>query len=86
VALLVPFPPLSLLYLLAIRAERVTPKFAPIVVFAVLPLAAAVVGVVAVRRRSGALEVALLAAALAEMLWALCVLAMVGFAVAGRSG
>ncbi len=88
VRLLLPFPPLSLLYLLAVRAERVAPRFEPMVVVAVLPLAAAVLGVVALRRRTRGMQrqVIMLAAALAEILWALCTLAMVGFAVARRSG
>jgi uncharacterized membrane protein YozB (DUF420 family) len=57
-------------------------------VLAVLPLAALVLGLLALRRRTRGVQrqVMLLAAALAEILWALCALAMVGFAVARRSG
>jgi len=86
-SLLLPFPPLSVSYLLAVRAERVSPGVAPVAVLSVLPLAAAVVGLVALRRRSHRpRDVVLLVAALAEILWALCALAMVGFAVARHSG
>ncbi len=87
VGLLLPFPPLSLLYLLAVRAERLAPRFEPLAVVAVLPLAAAVLGIVALRRSIRVQRQAImLAAALAEILWALCTLAMLGFAVARRSG
>ena len=86
--LLLPFPPLSVAYLLAVRAERVTPGFGPMAVLAVLPLAAAVLGLVALRRTTRGVQrqILLLAAALAEILWALCTLAMVGFSVARHSG
>jgi len=85
---LLPFPPLSLLYLVAVRAERLTPRFAPIVVLGVVPITAAVLGLVALRERSDGVrrQVMLLIIAVAEILWALCTLAMVGFAVARRSG
>ena len=86
--LLLPFPPLSVAYLLAVRAERVTPGFGPMAALAVLPLAAAVLGLAALRRTTRGVQrqVMLLAAALAEILWALCTLAMVGFAVARHGG
>jgi hypothetical protein len=86
--LLLPFPPLSLLYLLAVRAQRVRPGFGPVLGLALLPLAASILGLVALRRTTGSVprQVMLLTVALAEILWALCALAMVGFAIARRSG
>jgi hypothetical protein len=88
VGLLLLFPPLSLLYLWGVQVQRVRPGFGPVLGLAALPLAASVLGLVALRRtREGVRrQVILLAAALAEILWALCALAMVGFAIAGRSG
>ena len=87
-ALLLPFPPVSLLYLLAVRAERVRPGLGPMAILAALPLVALVLGLLALRGRTRGVQrqVTLLAAALAEILWALCALAMMGFAVAGHSG
>ena len=86
--LLLPFPPVSLLYLLAVHADRVTPGFGPMAVLATLPVAAAILGLVGLRRTTRGMrrQVMLLAAALAEIVWALCALAMVGFEVARRSG
>jgi len=88
VGLLLPFPPVSLLYLLAVRADRVTPALGPMAVLAALPLAALVLGLFALGRRprGAQRQFMLLAAALAEILWALCAVAMMGFAVARRSG
>jgi hypothetical protein len=89
IAALLPQPPLSLLHLLLIRAERVPPSFAPVVLLGVLPLASLAIGL---RRRArsraarGAGEVALLCAALLELAWAVLSAAMVGFAIAWRSG
>ena len=42
-ALLLPHPILTLLYLLAIRAERVQPSFAPVVALVVLPILSSLV-------------------------------------------
>jgi hypothetical protein len=74
-------------YVLAIRADRLSPRFGPIVVLAALPLAALVLGLIAVRRRVRRRpHVMLLTAAFAELLWALCTLAVLGFAVVRHSG
>ena len=88
--LLVPEPVLSLVYLVAIRAERLSPRFAPIVLLAAFPVASAVVGARCLRtagpgapRRWG---IALLAVAGLELVWALVATMMVGFAIAWRSG
>jgi hypothetical protein len=87
--LLLPAPPLSLAYLLAVRAERLSPAFAPVVALAAFPLAAAALGMLALRaspagERGGPLAV--VGVALAELLWAVLAAAMVGFARAWRSG
>lgn len=87
--LLVPLPFLSVAYLLAIRAERLTPTFVPLLVLAALPVAAAVVGARGLRIASPAARRwhwALLAIAGVELLWAVLAQAMVGFAIAWRSG
>jgi hypothetical protein len=89
VALLLPQPPLSILYLLLIRAERVPPRFAPVVVLAVLPLASLVVGIrrwVRSHPPRGRRELALLAVSLLELAWAVLSAAVVGFAIALQSG
>ncbi|HZP29410.1 MAG TPA: hypothetical protein VFC99_10695 [Acidimicrobiia bacterium] len=64
------------------------PSFGPILGVASLPLAASVLAVLALRRGThGRMsQAALLGAAVAEMLWAVGALAMVGFAVAARGG
>ena len=88
IGLLLPFPPLSLLYLLAVRAERLAPGFGVLLGLMLLPLASLVVGVFAVRGRRAGLrtQVVLLAIAVAELVWAVLALAMAGFAVAWHSG
>ncbi len=80
--LLLPQPPLTLLYLLAIRSQRVRPSFTPVILLGLLPVAALVVAVVAVRPRQ---PMALLLAVL-EIALAVLAAAMVGFAIAWRSG
>jgi hypothetical protein len=79
-ALLAPQPLLSLAYLVALRAERLPPSFAPILVLSALPLAAVVLGVA---RRWPA---ALIVVAVVELAWAVLAEAMVGFAIAWQSG
>jgi len=75
-ALLAAFPPLAVLYLLAVRARLLPARVVPLVVLAALPLAAVVA-----RPRA-----ALLAVAVLELVGAAVALAVVGLAVAWRSG
>lgn len=75
-ALLAAFPPLALLYVLAVRARVLPARVAPLVVLAALPLAAA-----AARPRGTLLVLAVL-----ELVGAAVALAVVGFALAWRSG
>ena len=86
--LLVPQPLLSLGYLAAIRAERLRPSLAPLLALAVLPLASAALGIRG--RRAGAAprgwHAALVGVALLELAWTVVAAAMVGFAIAWRSG
>ena len=87
--LLVPHPPLSLLYLLAVRHGRVHPQFAPLVVlsaFPVLALAFAVRRLAAGRRNERGMSIAILCAALIEIAWAVLALSIVGIAIGLRSG
>ena len=81
VALLLPGPPLTLLYLLLIRAEHLRPSFGPVVVLGLAPLASIAVGV-SVRP----LRTSLLVLAFVEILGAILAAALVGFAVAAQSG
>ena len=88
-ALLLPQPPLSLLYLLALRTERLRPSFVPLALLAAAPLASAVVGAAALRSPaagSRGWHAALLVGAGVELAWTLLAEAMVGFAIAWRSG
>jgi hypothetical protein len=70
-----------------VRAEWVVPRFAPLVVLAVLPVASAALGIHGLRtggpRGRHAL---LLGIAALELVWAVLASAMIGFAIAGRSG
>ncbi|MBM4269304.1 MAG: hypothetical protein FJ144_22310 [Deltaproteobacteria bacterium] len=81
VALLVPGPPLTLLYLLLIRAEQAEPSFAPAVVLGLAPLASLAVGLRVRPWRKGLFVLALL-----ELAWSVLTAALVGFAIAARSG
>ena len=89
VILLLPQPILTLLYLLALRAERVEPAFEPVVGLAVLPLVSTLVGLVQLRRpessgsRGG--QMALLAIATLEVSFTVLAAAVVGFAIGLRS-
>jgi hypothetical protein len=87
--LLVPQPLLALAYLAAIRAERLRPSLLPVLALAVLPIASAALGVRS--RRTGAgtgrgWQAALFIAAVLELAWTAVAAAMVGFAIAWRSG
>jgi hypothetical protein len=88
-ALLVPHPPLSLLYLFAVRHGRVHPRFAPLVVLAAFPVAAlagAVRRLAAGPRSERSSAIAILCAAVIEVGWAVLALAIVGIAIGLRSG
>ena len=82
--LLAPQPPLSLLYLVALRAERIAPSFGPLLALAVFPLASLLIGVRAGGPR--ARRFLLGALAVAELAWTALAEAMVGFAIAWQSG
>ena len=88
-ALLMPHPILTLLYLLAIRAERVQPSFAPVVALVVLPILSSLVGVVHLRQGSSAGsrggQIVLLALAALEAAFTVLAAAVVGFAIGLRS-
>jgi hypothetical protein len=87
--LLVPQPPLSLLYLLAVRDGRVAPSFVPLLLLALLPVASAMVGVLTrgpSRPGDRRWRAALIAVAVLELAWTAVSEAMVGFAIAWRSG
>jgi hypothetical protein len=81
-ALLVPEPPLAFAYLLAIRAERVVPAFAPVVALALFPIAASVLAL----RQDGGARWVVIGIAVVELASVVLVAAMVGFAKAWRSG
>ena len=86
-ALLLPHPPLSLLYLLAIRTGRLRPIVAVAVGLAILPLLSLLLGFrhgtgdASEQRRGDFLVTAL---AVVEILWALVCIAIVNIAVAWR--
>ena len=88
-ALLLPHPVLTLLYLLAVRAERVQPSFAPVVVLVVLPVVSALVGIAHLRQttpagsRGG--QMVLLALAALEAAFTVLAAAVVGFAIGLKS-
>lgn len=89
VALLILQPVFSVAYLAAVRADFTAPSFLPLLAVAVLPLGAVVPGAVMFsrldppRRR---LQVWLFGLAALEVVWAVLSLAIVGFAIAWRSG
>jgi hypothetical protein len=76
------------LYLLALRGEWLPPRFAPVIALGILPVTSAIVGAWALRGPSPARSRHgwLVALAVLEMAWAVVVAAMVGFAIAWRSG
>jgi hypothetical protein len=88
-ALLLPHPVLTLLYLLAVRAERVEPSFGPVVGLVVLPVASALVGIAHLRQTSPAGsrggQMVLLALAVLEAAFTVLAAAVVGFAIGLRS-
>jgi hypothetical protein len=85
-ALLLPHPPLSLLYLLAIRTDRLPPVVSVAVALAALPLLSLLLGLRGrtedPRERSGSPVLAALA--VVELLWALLCIAIVNVAVVWR--
>jgi hypothetical protein len=87
--LLIPQPPLSLLYLLAVRGELARPSFVPLAVLAALPAAVLVASGRAVcraaqgARRGHAITLGIAAA---ELVWSVLAQALMGFAIAWRSG
>ena len=87
--LLLPFPVLSLGYLFAVRAGTLEPRYAPLIVLAALPAAALVTGVLGLRAAAageGGWQIGVVVLAVVELVWAVLALAMVGFAIAWRSG
>jgi hypothetical protein len=80
--LLLPGPPLTLLYLQLVRAEQVQPRFTPVIMLGLLPVASIAVAGIAVRPQ----RAWLLLLALAEILAAVLAAALVGFAIAAQSG
>ena len=84
IALLLPEPPLVLLYLVRLRFGRVAPSFFPPLVLAVFPVVA--LSLSAFRLRGGAVraagfEAALVGVAIVELLWAAAGLGIVAFAL-----
>jgi hypothetical protein len=75
---------LSLGYLLALRAGAVAPSFVPLLVLAAFPVAAALVS--ARDRAVSGSRRTVLAVAVVELLWTVLGQAIVGFAIASRSG
>ena len=88
-ALLLPHPVLTLLYLLAVRAERVQPSFAPVVALMILPIISTMVGVRHLRQASSAGsrggQIVLLALAALEASFTVLAAAVVGFAIGLQS-
>lgn len=87
VPLLLAYPPLTAAYLAALRADWVNPSFLPPLIAAMLPFASGAISALhlarGIEKRRNAL---LLFVAVLETLWAVAVLAIVGFAIAARSG
>jgi hypothetical protein len=85
--LLLPHPLFSGVYLAALRAGWLEPSFVPPLIAAAAPLGSGILFALGLargaERRRNAL---LLIVAVLEMLWAVTVLAIVGFAIAARSG
>ncbi len=82
-------PPLSLAYLLTVRQHWLPPRFSVAVVLAALPVVAGALAVCAAVAKSGGKRAPVVAAvvvALVELVWAVLVAAMVGFALALQSG
>lgn len=86
--LLIPQPVLSLAFVAGIRADRVEPSFVPVVILAAFPLAATIAAAVRLRKRKAPPRHnwLVLALGLLELCWAVTTLAIVGFAIALRSG
>jgi hypothetical protein len=85
--LLLPHPPLTAAYLVALRAGWLEPSFLPPLIAATAPFGSAILSAVRLARGAERRRHAiLLALAVLETAWALAVLAIVGFAVAWRAG
>lgn len=88
IVLLLPQPPLTLLYLVLVRGERLRPSFVPVVVLTLLPLGSLLLAVprrgAATATRTAAIAVVVLA--VLELAWGAASAALVGFAIAARSG
>ena len=89
VVLLLPHPMLTLLYLLAVRAESVRPDYAPVIALVVLPIVSTVVGIAQLRQpesaRSRGGQIVLLAIAALEVSFTVLAAAVIGFAIGLRS-
>jgi hypothetical protein len=81
--LLLPQPPLSLLYLLAVRHGSTTPRYLPVVALAAFP-ALALLSIVRVLRAKGnhGGDVLIAVGAVVELALALVTFALVGFDIA----
>jgi len=85
VALLLPHPPLSLLYLFAMRAGRVRPHLGPVIGLAVFPLAALLLGIgLRAGKSVKSLDALVTALAVVELVWALACIAIVNVAAVWR--
>jgi hypothetical protein len=88
-ALVLAQPPLSVLYLWLVRRETIRPSFVPLAVLALVPLASAAIGLGAwrtARPPTRSRHAWLIAVAVLELAWTALAEAMVGFAIAWRSG
>ena len=87
--LLLPHPILTVLYLVAVRADRVRPSFVPVVALALFPVLATLVGAAQLRRLDAASprggQIVLLALAALEVSFTVLAMAVVGFAIGLRS-
>ena len=89
IALLVPQPPLALLYLTRLRFGRVAPTFFPLLLLALFPLAALLLAAWRLRRseaRAPGLEAALVGLSIAELVWAMAGLMLVAVALHSARG
>lgn len=86
--LLVPQPVLSLAFIAAMRAELVAPSYIPMMLLALFPFAVTIGAAAALRRSRAATgrPWILLGLGIIELGWAVATLAIVGFAIALRSG
>jgi hypothetical protein len=86
--LLIPQPVLTSLIVLGVRLRRIEPTYAPVLIVAALPLAAAIIALAGLRdtRYSPRRNWAVLAISLVELCWAVMALAIIGFAIALHSG